>query len=65
MPERAGSRTPQAPRSGGAGEPILPNADDDWRAHARSLRSAKSGEPRILGPARCGMAQWKFRREGP
>jgi site-specific DNA recombinase len=29
----------------GAGEPILPSVDDNWRAQARSLRSAKLGGP--------------------
>jgi hypothetical protein len=43
MPGRAGSRTPWAPRSEGAGEPILSMINR--RAQARSLRSAKLGEP--------------------
>jgi hypothetical protein len=56
MPDRAGSRTPQAPRERGVGEPILSGANDDRRAGGRSLRPAKLGAPRILGPARCGIA---------
>jgi hypothetical protein len=43
MPDRAGSRTPEAPRERGAGEPILSGVGDDRRAYARSLRPAKLG----------------------
>lgn len=59
MPDRAGSRTPKAPRKRGVGEPILSSVDDDSRASARPLRSAKLGAPHLLGPARSGMVGWK------
>jgi hypothetical protein len=64
MPERDGSRTPTGAAERGVGVPILPSGNDDRRAHARSLRSAKSGAPRILEPAWSDMAGWEFRRHG-
>ena len=64
MTERAGSRTPQAPRSGAWGSRFCRALNNNRRAHARSLRSAKLGAPRILGPARSGMAHWEIRRHG-
>jgi hypothetical protein len=64
MPDRAGSRTPGGAAQRGAGVPILSSVRMNRRAHARSLRSAKLGAPRILGAARSGMASWEFRRHG-
>jgi hypothetical protein len=50
--------------AGRGGADFVGREDDDRRAHARSLRPVKLGAPRILGPARFGMAWWKIRRDG-
>jgi len=41
-----------------AGVPILSSVMDNSRAAARSLRSAKLEEPRLLGPAGAGIVEW-------
>src|SRR5258708_22750342 len=50
--DRAGSRTPKAPRSGARRNRFCRALAINRRALACSLRSAKSAGPRILGPAR-------------
>jgi hypothetical protein len=45
MPGRAGSRTPWAPRSEGAGEPILSSVDDKQARASAPLALGKIGEP--------------------
>src|SRR5260370_713159 len=48
----AGPRTPKAPRRGARRNRFCRALAINRRALARSLRSAKSAGPRILGPAR-------------
>jgi hypothetical protein len=57
MPDRAGSRTPQAPRSGVRGCRFC-LAKMDQRALRARLRQAKLGAPRLLEPVRSGMTDW-------
>ena len=64
MPGRAGSRTPEAPRSGARGNRFCRALMINRRAQARSLRAAKLGGPRILGPARPAMVRSKSERDG-
>jgi len=48
MRERAGSRTPEAPRGGARGCRFCRTCKINRRAVARSLRPAKLGAPRVL-----------------
>jgi hypothetical protein len=64
MTGRAGSRTPQAPRSGARGNRFCRALMKNLRAQARSSCSAKLGGPRILGPVRHGMVRSKSARDG-
>ena len=63
MPDWAGSRTPQAPRSGARGCRFC-RVRLNSRAQARSSARQNWRDRGLVEPARVGMACWEIRRDG-
>src|SRR5258707_10115005 len=59
-PRRSGRVKDACAAKRGAGEPILPRVDDDWRAPARSLRAAKLGGTAHPWPGPIGAVRWEI-----